>query len=403
MSVGMKLREAVKAHGVRKATEIFREARETKKITNGQIHLRELAETMVGPNWVSVLKEAASRTAETSMRLRESVDAVDASGFSAITGQLLIDTIREKYRLATYVGDQIFTTVKIGNGNLGPQREPYLSDTTDDPAKVLSQGQPYPATAFVGQYVDYPAPEKYGRICRLTFEMVYSDLTGQAIDSATSVGRRVGLWVEKMRLKVAFGLVNNHSWNGTSYNTYQTASPWINKLTDFTLSSWRDMNRVEQLFAEMLDPVLGEPIELDGYQALVMPFNYYNAKRILNATMTRSGNEASDTGNLVEADNPLENYTLFKSKHARKLLTDTAANGGGALTAPVTNSVCLFGDLKRAFVWREVFPQQAVQAPPNSPEEFNQDVVVQVKSNVYGVAGVRDPRFAVYAYNSSAT
>ncbi len=35
--------------------------------------------------------------------------------------------------------------------------------------------------------------------------------------------------------------------------------------------------------------------------------------------------------------------------------------------------------------------------------EFEQDIVTQIKSNVYGVACVWDPRYVQKAYNSSAT
>lgn len=389
--IGLKLKEAVKQHGRAKAGEIFREAIASKKIDVADISLREMAENMIGPSWAVHLKDYAGR-------IRESVEAVDSSGFSAITGQLLIDTIRDKYKLAQFITDQMYTTAKISNGNLGTQIEPYLSDVTDDPG-IVSQGQQYPATAFQGQYVMYPAPEKYGRICRLTYEMIYSDLTGQALDSAASVGARVGLWVEEKRLRVAFGLVNPFSWNGTTYNTFLTTGSWVNKLTDFVLTNWTSINRIEQLFAQMTDPVTGKPIDLDANGMVVMPTLRYTAKRILGATEVRSGNEASDAGNLLVSANPLDsNYKLMVSKHARAQVT-----GFGAVTAPITDSYCLMGDFKRALLWREVFPMQTVQAPPQAHEEFNQDVVLQVKANVYGVAAVREPRALVLAYNSSAT
>lgn len=388
--IGLKLRESVKAHGVSKAADIFREALAAKKFSREDISLREMAENMIGSNWADTLKNYAGR-------LRESVEAVDSSGFSAITGQLLIDTIREKYKLATFITDEMFTVAKISNGNLGTQIEPYLSDVTDDPG-VVNQGQPYPATAFTGQYVTYPAPEKYGRICRVTFEMIYSDLTGQVLDSAASVGTRVGLWVEEKRLRVAFGLTNPFNWNGTAYNTYLTTGSWINKLTDFTLTNWTSVNRIEQLFAKMTDPVTGKPIDLDANGMVVMPTLKYTAKRILNATEVRSGDVTSGTGDQVISANPLDtNYKLMTSKHARAQVV-----GFGAVTEAITDTYVLTGDFKKGLLWREVFPMQTVQAPPQSQEEFNQDVVLQVKGNVYGVAAVREPRALVLAYNASA-
>lgn len=398
--IGLKLREVVQRggkQGAELATATLREAIVKKQIAESDISIRELAQSLIGDNWAHHLEHCTG----TAMRLRESVDAVDASGFTAITGQLLVDKVKEKYQLATKVTDQMFQTIPVTNGNLGTHKVPYLTDSVDDPG-IVNPGQNYPRTQFQGQYITLAAPEMYGRICSLDFRTIYADLTGQVMDSASSVGKRVGLWVEKKRLRIALGLDNNYSFNGTSFNTYiVSGGGWANSLTDFTLTNWTSINRLEQLFANMLDPVLNEPIEIDGAGMLVMPTMYYTAKRILNATMTRSGNQASDTGVLTEAPNPLDgDYSLMKSKHARRQLR---TYGSGTFTSDnIADSLVLFGDFKKAFYWREVFPMKTVQAPPQSPEEFNADVVLQVKANVYGVAGVYDPRYVIRAYNASA-
>lgn len=397
--IGLKLREVMKSRanpreGAALASNVLREGIKSGKISRDDISLKEMAVSLIGDDWESHLRGYTGR-------LREAVDAIDASGFSAITGQLLVDEVKEKYKLATMVTDKMFRTIKVTNGNLGTQIIPYLTDTVDDPG-IVSQGQIYPATQFQGQYITLPAPEKFGRICRVTFEMIYSDLTKQVMDSAASVGKRVGLWVEKKRLRVALGLVNPFNWNGTSYNTYQT-STWNNSLTDFTLTNWTSINRIEQLFANMLDPILNEPIDIgEKMGLLVMPTLKYTAKRIISATEVRSGNITSGAGDQLVSDNPLDgDYTLMSSKHARRTLRTF---GSGTFSSdPIADSLVLAGDFQRAFGWREVFPAQVVQAPPQAPAEFEQDVVTQVKANVFGVACVLEPRCVVRAYNSSAT
>lgn len=399
--IGLKLREAVKAHGVKTACQVLREGIEQKRISRDDISLRELAQSMIGDNWESHLRAVARRAANSPLELRESIDAVDSSGFHAITGQLLVDEVREKYKLATMVSDQMFRVIRVTNGNLGEHVVPYLSDTIDDPG-IVSQAQQYPQTTFQGQYITLAAPEKYGRICAVTFEAIFADLSKQIIESAGSVGKRVGLWVEKKRLRVALGLDNNHKWNGTSYNTYLTSgTPWKNALTDFVLTNWTSINTLEQLFAAMLDPVLNEPIEIDGAGMLVMPTLKYTAKRIISATEVRSGDITTGSGHQVVSANPLDGgYSLMTSKHARRQLR---TYGSGTFSSdPIADSLVLFGDFKKAFYWREVFPAQVTQAPPQSPAEFNQDIVTQVKANVFGVAGVWDPRYVVRAYNAAA-
>lgn len=397
-TIGRKLREVVKSNGIPAAVETLQEAFREKRVKTADISLREMAESLIGEDWNVKLPQHVER-------LRESGGAaVDASGFSSITGQLLVDRVKEKHKMATLVTDQLFDIWDITNGNLGTLKVPWLGDVVDEPG-VVNQQQEYPKTRFGQQYVELPAPEKWGLICPVTMEMIFSDLTKQAMDSANSVGRRTGLWVEKRRLRALAGIVNPHLWNGTNYNTYLTSGAWINKLTDFTFNNWTDVNRVEQLAAQMLDPVIGEPIDIDIKQVLTVPFMRYKAKRILNATETRSGDITTGDGHQVVAGNPIDtDYTVLASKHLRKLLIAAAAGptGGAALTSPVADSVTFWGEFKKALVWRQVFPHRATQAPPQHPDDFERDIVLQVKSNVFGAAGVYDPRYIYWCYNSSA-
>jgi hypothetical protein len=403
--IGLKLKEVMKgrpaAEGQRVAKEVLREAIATKKIAKEDISLREMAQSLIGDNWETHLRNVAQGGAGEPMAFRESVDAVDSSGFHAITGQLLVDEIKDKYKLATFVTDQMFRTIKVTNGNLGTHVVPYLTDVIDDP-DIVSQGQKYTETQFQGQYITLAAPQKFGRICSVTFEAIYSDLTKQILDSAGSVGKRVGLWVEKKRLRVALGLDNNHVWNGTSYNTYQTSTPWINSKTDFSLTDWTSVQTLELMFSKMLDPVLNEPIDIDGVQVLTVPALKYTYKRILNATEVRHGQTDEATGIQSVSGNPLDGgYSLMTSKHLRRQALTYGSSTWD--TEPKADSLSLFGDFKKAFYWREVFPLQTVQAPPMNPAEFEQDIVLRVKANVFGVAGTWDPRYVIRAYNSSAS
>lgn len=398
--IGVKLREACRSYGVDNAKKLLREGIAQGKIRRSDVHLKELAQAFMGEN----ADRAYEEYRRGGWQLRESASAVDASNFAAITGQLLVDTIREKYELATKVGDQIFDTKPISNGNLTTQREPWLSRVQHDP-KVVQQGMPYPTTSFIGQYVDYPAPEKLGEICLVTMEMIFSDLTGQAYESAESVGEITGLAVEYRKLAVFLGLIKNHSWNGTGYNTYLTTGAWINKMTDFTLTDWRSVNRFEQLFAQMTDPVTGKPIEVNVKDMFVMPAAKYTQARILNAVEVREGDITTGNGTQTVSSNPLEtNYNRLTSKHARYI----AVNGvtdlvSGGYTAAKADTITIAGDFKKAFVWREAKKLEVVQAPPQNMWEFAQDIAIAVKASVWGAACVRDPRFVGLGFNDSAS
>lgn len=388
-SLGRHLRDFARQHGVRRTTEFFREARKQRKIQPQQISLRDLAEGLLGPSW-------ATKLARRESPLREASEAVDASAFSNITGQLLIDQVKERYQSADFIADQLVEVMPVTNGNLGTNKVPWLSDVIDAPSK-LTAGEEYPFSQFSEQYVVLPAPEKYGLICGVTFEMIFSDLTKQAMDAAGSVGRRIGISKEERVLRVVLGLLNNHVWNGTTYNTYLTAGNWINKVSSQQLTDWTSLNAVEQLFANMLDPVTGKAIDVpaDEMALLVMPFRKYNAKRAIFATETRSGDITTGAGNQEIAPNPLDKqYPILSSKFAYQLLL------GSGLTAAQAQDYWYCGAFKKAFAYRQVFPLTIVEAPPQNLMQFRQDIVLAIKASEYGVAGVMDPRYVAQSINT---
>ena len=394
--ISLKLKEAAGQYGTGAAYNILKDALKAQTFRKEDISLLEMAGSFMGEGWEDKLTRFYQHGANP-VYLRETADAVDASQFVTIGGQLLIDMVRDMYKFATQISDKLITVIPTGK-NLGTHIEPWLSYVLDE-ARVVEQLQPFPFTQFTYQYVTYPAPVKKGEICAVGIEMIQADKTQQAFEAANSVGLRAGLQHHKDRMRVILGIINNHSFNGTGYNTYQTASPWINKLTDFVLQDWKSVNRIEQLFNQMQDPVTGEVIDVQGNGALVMPFQKYLMKRILSATETRSGNVAGSPGDQVISPNPLENtYTMYVDKHSRKLLVNE-----GGLTAAQADTVCIFGDFKKAFVEREVVPMTTIQAAPNNIWEFTRDIALAVRVKMHYVVGVRDPRYVVYGYNSSAT
>lgn len=388
MSIYQTLRESCKSAGATKTAEVLVEQVREGKVKADRISIRRLAESFMGSDWADVLDKHNK-----GVRVTEAAEFVDPSAFTAITGQLLVNEIREQYQLASFVGDKLARTIPVTNGNLGTQVVPYLSAVKND-AFTVQPGMPYPQTRFDGQYITHPAITKKGEICSLPMETIYSDLTGQVLDSARSVGQRLALAREEDILKVVMGITNPHSFNGTSYNTYQTSTPWINKVTSYSLTDWTGLNTLEQLFVKMKDPVTGKPIQITPKQIFVMPAQKYNVKRILNATEVENGNYAtSGNPSRTRSANPLDNdYELITSAHAFNLLTDTTI---GNISEANANIRVWLGDFQRAFVWREAQPLKVVEAPPMNPLEFNQDIALAVKASWMGVCGVAEPRAVV--------
>ncbi|CAB4165025.1 hypothetical protein UFOVP822_7 [uncultured Caudovirales phage] len=387
--LGNKLKKLTESYGITKTAKFLGDAIREKKISKHSISIRQLAESFLGHNWAENLYRYNS-----GVRVQEASEGVDASSFTAITGQLLVNEIKDKFDLAKLIGDDVCETIPVTNGNLKEQKVPWLSNVIDSVEKV-EEGMPYPHTTFSPNYIEYPAIEKIGKICAVTMEAIYSDLTGQILDSAGSVGTYCGLAREERILKVVLGLVNNHKWNGNSYNTYLSSGAWTNTVGNFVLKDWTSVNTLEQLFTNMLDPNTGKNILIEPKQMLVMPANRYRAIRAFSANVTRSGDFAtSGNPDQIEAPNPLDkDYQILTSPHARRLLTESG------VSTSIADSYVFLGDFKKAFIWREAKPLTVVEAPAQNPREFEQDIALAVKASLMGVAAVRDPRYVVFGIN----
>lgn len=398
-SLGKKLKEFGHQNGLAKTKHFFSESISKGDIAVDRISLRGLAEGIIGDDWA----EQLNRFNGPDRTFMEATEAVDASNFAAITGQILITTVQEKYKLASFIGDQLVSNIPAGQ-NLASEIIPWLSDISPSP-EVVQPGMPYPQTQFSGNYVRLPAIEKVGRICAITAEMIYSDKTSQALASAESVGTYCGLVREERILNTVLGLTGSYVYGTAtgaevSLNTYSTTAQagmtygFINKIGSYSLSNFASINTLEQLFYQMKDPNTGKPIDIfgPGMQMLVMPFQKYTASRILNPQTVSKNGPYATSGDVeqLESPNPLDNnYGLLTSSHARNLLVTSG------ISASTADKYVYLGNFKKAFVWREAKPMEVVQAPANNWAEFNQDIAVAIKASWWGSAGVKDPRYVV--------
>jgi hypothetical protein len=174
---------------------------------------------------------------------------------------------------------------------------------------------------------------------------------------------------------------------GTTYNTYQAATPWINSLTGNELLDWTNVDKAEQLFADILDPNTGEPVLVRGTTVLVMPAYRHAAHRVFEAaelTFTAAGSTTATV-----AANPLSGYRVYDSRLAYRRLI---ASGVAAATA---KKYWFVGDFRRAFAYMENWPITVTQAPIGSEAEFNNDIVLRFKASERGAAAVINPRYVV--------
>jgi hypothetical protein len=343
--------------------------------------IRDLAEALVpdGREWVRLLDPRSAG----GVSVMESTGAVDVTAFLNITGQVIYSKIMEAYEQEAFVVSKLVQTIPT---RLDGEKIPGISRVAESVDEV-APGMPYPHLGFGEDYIETPSTTKRGFIVPVTKEAIFFDRTHLVLSRAAEVGEVLGLNKEKRLIDLVIGATNNYKWKGTTYNTFQTSTPWINSLTSNELVDWTNVDKAEQLFADILDPNTGEPVLVRGTTVLVMPAYRHAAHRVFSAaelTFTAAGATTATV-----AANPLSGYRVFDSRLAYRRII---ASGIAAATA---KKYWFVGDFRRAFAYMENWPITVTQAPLGSEAEFNNDVVLRFKASERGAAAVLNPRYIV--------
>lgn len=343
--------------------------------------IRDLAEALVpdGREWVRLLDPRSAG----GVSVLESNDGVDVTAFLNIAGQVIYSKIMEAYTQEAFVVSKLVDTIPT---RLDGEKIPGISRVSDEIDEV-GPGMPYPHLGFGEDYIETPSTTKRGFIVPVTKEAIFFDRTHLVLTRAAEVGEVLGLNKEKRLIDLVIGTTNNYKWKGTTYNTYQSSTPWINTLATNELVDWTNVDKAEQLFADILDPSTGEPVLVRGTTVLVMPAYRHAAHRVFSAaelTFTAAGSTTATV-----AANPLTGYRVFDSRLAYRRIV---AAGIAAATA---KKYWFVGDFRRAFAYMENWPITVTQAPLGSEAEFNNDIVLRFKASERGAAAVINPRYVV--------
>lgn len=375
------LRRRYDLDGPAKTTAHLQEAFREGDLKPEDVSIRDLAEALIpdGHQWVRQLDPRNM----SGVNLLEAGDGVDITAFLNVTGQVVYSKIMESFSQESFVASKLVDTIPT---RLDGEKIPGITRVADD-VEAVHPGMPYPNLGFGEDYVETPSTTKHGFIVPVTREAIFFDRTHLVLQRAAEVGEVLGLNKEKRLLDLIIGSTNNYNANGTSYDTYQTSSPWVNSLASNELTDWTNVDAAEQLFAEILDPHTGEPVLVQANTVLVMPAYRLAAHRVFNATdisYTGSGQETT-----TNAANPLGNYQVEASRLAYRRVI---ASGEAAADA---KKWWFLGDFRRAFAYMENWPITVTQAPPNSEAEFTNDIVIRFKASERGAAAVLNPRYVV--------
>jgi hypothetical protein len=366
--------------GAARTVQHLSEALRDRHLRPEDFSIRDLAEALVpdGREWVRLLDPRAGGR----VVLREA-DGVDVTAFQNITGQLIYSTILDAYQQEAFIASKLVGTIPT---KLDGEKIPGVA-RVDDNVDEVAPGMPYPHLGFGEDYIETPSTAKHGFIVPVTREAIFFDRTHLVLARAAEVGEVLALNKEKRILDVVIGATNPYKSNGSSHNTYQTASPWINTIATNELVDWTDVDAAEQLFADMLDPNTSEPVLVRPTTVLVTPAYRHAAHRVFKAAeiaFTATGAETQTT-----APNPLASYGVFDS---RLMYRRIIASGELAADA---KKWWFIGDFRRAFAYMENWPITVTQSPAGSEADFAQDIVVRYKASERGAAAVLNPRYVV--------
>jgi len=334
--------------------------------------LRELFEQFVpdGREAVNLLRPGS----EGGYRIQESAELVDTSMFANILGQVVYSSTLNGFNMPGLIGDQLCEVIQT---QFSGERIPGVGRVGDD-LDIVNEGQPYPNATMGEEYVDTPETIKRGLILNVTREAIYFDRTGVLLSEANKLGERVAVSREKRILNIVTGIITSYRRNGASAVATYDAT---NTVGTNALADWTSIDKAQQKFNGMTDPVTGEPIAIDAVQVLVPKALQTLGRRIQNATMTR---QASSSGN---------NQTYVNGASLENAFELVTGQYVSSITS--SDSTWFAGDFKKAFVYMENWPLQVTQSSEDSEVGFTRDIVLRLKASERGAAGVRERLYAV--------
>ncbi len=382
----------------RRASRALREALQSKQLRADEFSIRKLAEATVpdGREWVETMDPNHG-----THDFVESMDAVNTSHFSNITGQITYSAIMENYENDEFKFTALIPTVKTP---FSGERIPGVT-MLGDGTEVVNEGSAYPTLGVAEDYIDTPPTVKRGGIVPITKEAIFFDRTHLVLSNCAMIGESLGLNKEKRAIDCVIDentTAHRHKWRGVlptggTYNDSTGTHTWDNLSASTGLVDWNNIDAVELLLSSMLDPNTGEPIAVMADTLIVTPQLMYTARRILNATqvLLQVGGYPT-TGNVGNTSSPSPigggpysmPYTILSSR----LLAARMANG---TAEPLTT--WYLGNPKKAFVYMENWPITVSQAERNSSLEFTNDIVFQHKASERGAYFVKQPRYMAKA------
>lgn len=365
---------------------------------------RDLAESIIGEDWneqlnpgalqrVAIMEANGVNLLETGGTGALSASAfANINAFTAVVAGLLEVKVMEGWQNPQYIAEQLMPAEAtkmfdgrkvIGVSRIGDQAEERLPLM---PTKRVQIGE---------RWIQQPRTVENALSSEVSQEVVYLDLTGQALSEASDVGTWLGYRKELRCIDAFIGVTNTYSYKGTSYNTYQAAGTWDNSFSN-ELLHWTDIEEVEIKFRDMTDPETGTRVLIQPNTILVNRGKLHTANAIIGATNVQYRDATSAAHNIREFANPIKGYSVLESP---LVYERCRASDGLNLSAANAEKYWWTYEKGKPFKYAQNWPLRTQQAAPNQLDMIDRGVVLYIKADERGIPMVYEPRRVVRCTN----
>lgn len=376
------IRTLCESKGKKATVQHFEDAFRERQLNASDFNLYQLAKAIV-PNGSDWLRDLASRRGGF-RNLREAMQAVDTSAFSAITGQIVYNKVLDEDESPELLWPNLIESreTQFLNGEILPN----IGEVGDQFTNPVEEGNPYPNIGLNEEFVSTQPLQKRGGIVNVTREILIADRTGLLGERATSGMQGLGVNMERRVLKIVLGVTNPYKRNLVATNTYLTSGAYINSQSN-TLVDHTDLANAEVLLSAITNPNTGLFIHQEP-NAIIVPLELKKtAWRALNATEVAIVDNQANAGT-VRQFSPTPG-TLWDKRYGTVMVYSNP------YVKEATNSATtwFYGNPKKSFLRLYAWDMETVTAGESSELAFTTDVVMRVKCSVMDSVNVKNPRY----------
>jgi hypothetical protein len=378
------IRSAIKSFGTAKVSERLKEELRSGQRNPQEFSIARLFEATV-PHATEIMQ--AWRHGDT-LSVTEA-DSLGTSDFALLTQNIVFAEMMNAMESEEYVFTGLIPS-KPARHRLG-ETMPRVGGFGDD-AEVVNERQEYPELSLTEDWVRTPPPVKRGGKISLTKEIITFDQTGLVLEQARAIGdtiaynkeiRAIDCVVDENTTAHRYRYKDNAAI--ATYNDNSGTHTWDNLAASNGLADYTDLDAAEQLLNAILDPITGRPVLVSATDLVCCKQEEATANFVLNSMEVHvavGGYATSGNPSMQIIQNPWKGrYQLRTSRLlASRMATDTS---------------WYLGSISKAFAYMEVWPATVSQAPANSHDEFNRDIVTQYKVSEMGAYATVEPRYVV--------